>query len=63
MSIPAQENIPPMTIKVRDFEINDIKIPKIENIHAKINTFFLPIVSDITPKINAKNPPNIIKTP
>ena len=63
MSIPAQEKILPITIKVKELEIKQIKIPKTEKIQAKIKTFFLPIVSDMTPKIKAKNPPKMIKIP
>lgn len=63
ISIPAQANVLPNVIIYKLFDINAITKPAIEKYHPKINTFLLPIVSDITPKINAKNPATTIKNP
>lgn len=63
ISIPAQANVLPNVIIYKLFDIKAITKPAIEKYHAKIKTFLLPIVSDITPKINAKNPATTIKNP
>lgn len=63
ISIPAQLNVFPIVIQYMSLEINDINIPIILKYQANIKTFFLPILSDNTPKTNAENPAIIIKNP
>ena len=63
MSIPAQQNTNPTVVNIKVSLNKDKAIPKVLKIHAKINTFYLPIISLKTPKTKAISPPNIIKTP
>lgn len=63
ISIPAHANVLPNVIIYKLFDSKAMIKPAIEKYHAKINTFLLPIVSDITPNIKAKNPAITIKNP
>lgn len=63
ISIPAQLKTKPTVVSVKvSLNIHNAT-PKVQNIQAKMKTFYLPITSLRTPKINAITPPNIIKTP
>lgn len=63
ISIPAQPKTKPTVVRVNVSLNNESAIPNVLNIQANINTFYLPITSLKTPKINAMNPPNIINKP
>lgn len=63
MSIPAHPKTNPTVVKVRVSLKRHKDIPKVLKIQANINTFYLPITSLNTPKINAITPPKIIKIP
>lgn len=63
MSIPAHPNTNPTVVKVKVSLNKESATPNVLNIQANIKTFYRPITSLNTPKINAIRPPNIMNIP